>query len=730
VSGTDDASCLARLDRENAKLRKINRVLMERVERNMDYQGNAFSLFQAAIALEGKVQERTAALEAVLHELEAANDAAEAARRFLREAIESISEGFLLCDAQDRLVLSNSKFRDMWPELDPCVDPGTPFDAITRRVATSGAVVDARADPDGWVRRRMQAHRAPGELLVVQRPNDRWLQISERRTRDGGTVSLYTDITEIKVSAERHRERELAEKSVLLQATLDNLAQGVSVLDGAGCLVVWNQRFVELLDVDAALVQAGGPIGHLLDFDSVRSGLMPTDGEDASRPLITEHRTAAGRVLEIRRNPMPGDGFVATYTDITEQRRAAEQLREAKETLERRVEERTRELRIVNDDLRRAKGEAEEANLSKTRFLAAAGHDLLQPLSAARVFASTLGERRMAPANRGLVQHTLAALTSVDEIIAALLDISKLDAGVQPVTLADFRLSDMFAVLAAEYALVASRKGLRLRFVPCSLAVRSDPHLLGRILRNFLSNAIRYTRSGGRILVGCRRRGEAVLLGVWDTGAGVPGDKFEEIFEEFRRLHDTTERGESGMGLGLAIVQRIARTLGHPLTVASQLGRGSLFGVQVPVAATLPMAAARRPASSPSAAVSGLDGARVLILDHGAPMLQAVTALLDHWGCQTIAGLEALGRLPTDARAPHLIIASHHPGGGESGLEAILSLRDRLEACIPAVVIAAAHSDALQARVQQAGCHMLTEPVRRGKLRSLMTHLLRDRAGA
>jgi CheY-like chemotaxis protein len=221
-----------------------------------------------------------------------------------------------------------------------------------------------------------------------------------------------------------------------------------------------------------------------------------------------------------------------------------------------------------------------------------------------------------------------------------------------------------------------------------------------------------------------------VLLGVWDTGAGVPGDKFEEIFEEFRRLHDTTERGESGMGLGLAIVQRIARTLGHPLTVASQLGRGSLFGVKVPVAATLPMAAARRPASSPSAAVSGLDGARVLILDHGAPMLQAVTALLDHWGCQTIAGLEALGRLPTDARAPHLIIASHHPGGGESGLEAILSLRDRLEACIPAVVIAAAHSDALQARVQQAGCHMLTEPVRRGKLRSLMTHLLRDRAGA
>jgi len=182
--------------------------------------------------------------------------------------------------------------------------------------------------------------------------------------------------------------------------------------------------------------------------------------------------------------------------------------------------------------------------------------------------------------------------------------------------------------------------------------------------------------------------------------------------------------------------QRIARTLGHPRTVASQLGRGSLFGVEVPVAATLPMAAARRPASSPSAAVSGLDGARVLILDHGAPMLQAVTALLDHWGCQTIAGLEALGRLPNLETLTYAYLGDWirrqqaAVEGGEAGLEAILSLRDRLEACIPAVVIAAAHSDALQARVQQAGCHMLTEPVRRGKLRSLMTHLLRDRAGA
>jgi two-component system, sensor histidine kinase len=571
----DPMERLAGLERENAKLRKINRVLMDRVERSMDFQGNAYSLFQTATVLEGKVRERTLALESVLRQLEVANDAAETARRFLGEAIESISEGFLLCDAGDRVILTNSKFRDVWPALEGTA--GLDFPTVTTQLALSGAVIDAVDDAESWIRRRMECHRDPREPFILKMADGRWLQISERKTRDGGTVSLYTDITDIKLSEERRRERELAEK---------------------------------------------------------------------------------------------------------------------------------------------------------TRFFAAASHDLLQPLSAARVFASVLSERRLAPINRGLVRSTLAALDSVDEILTALLDISKLDAGVQPVALSEFTLDELFTGLAEEHALVASRKSLTLRFAPSSLAVCSDERLLRRLLRNYLSNAIRYTGAGGRILVGCRRRGDAVLLGVWDTGPGIPEDKLEEIFQEFRRLPNAGEGGERGMGLGLAIVRRIASTLNHPLVVRSRLGYGSLFGVEVPVLAGPPQAApAPAPLSSP--ALSGLGGARIVVIDNDADMLAGMVALLDHWGCRTVGGTSGrsvLDRLSGDAQGPDLIIADYHLDHGAVGLDAIASIRAAFCSDTPAVVITADYSDGLQAAVQQAGCHLLNKPVRKGKLRSLLAHLLRERA--
>lgn len=834
------ADRVAALERENAKLRKINQVLMDRVERSMDFQGNAFSLFQTAIVLEGKVRERTRELETALAELEAVNLVAEEMRSFLREAIDSINEGFLLCDAADRVVLTNGRYRSMWMEGVGDWVGDISFEELIRRAAHSGAVRDAETDPEAWVARRLANHRSPGEPLVIRMADGRWFQVSERRTRDGGTVALYTDITEVKLSEERRRERELAEKSILLQATLDNLTQGVSVFDGNHRLVAWNHRFVSLLKAPAELARAGTPLGGFAHLSPVRAQVSTPD----DTPLVREVETPDHRVLEIRRNPMPGGGFVTTYADITERKRseealrdserrirlvtdampamiayvdanrhyrftnkgyedwfgrprsdidgrsmlevlgpdlyamraeyveralageecsfemmmprepsevnyvlanyvphigpdgavlgffaliqditehrlAAQQLVEAKENLERRVEERTRALRA-------AKAAADEANLSKTRFLAAASHDLLQPLSAARVFASVLTERRLAPRNRSLVHSTLAALDSVDELLTALLDISKLDAGVQPVQVDEFALAGVFSTLAEEYAMVAKAKGLDLRLLPTMLAVRSDPRLLGRILRNYLSNAIRYTHPGGRILMGCRRQGDQILVGVWDTGPGIPADKLDEIFEEFRRLHPKVE-GERGMGLGLAIVRRIARVLGHELVVRSRLGHGSLFGLR------MPMAASPQPQTGPAtarpAAVARLEGALVVIVENDRDILTGMCALVENWGCRTVAGgstREVLAGL-RGSPAPDLILADYHLDHGEVGLDAIAAIRSRFGSDIPAVLITADYSDPVQASARAAECHVLNKPAKPAKLRSLVVHLLGGR---
>ncbi|KJS40344.1 MAG: hypothetical protein VR70_06075 [Rhodospirillaceae bacterium BRH_c57] len=868
--GTDDLSPDSRiqaLERENAKLRKINQVLMDRVERSMDFQGNAFSLFHTATVLESKVRERTTALESVLRELESTNTALhlvkeeeERAKLFLSEAIESISEGFVLCDADDCLVLTNSKYREMWPGLPGDLTPGLPFAEILRRAVISGMVIDSGGDPEVWLNRRMESHRDPHEPFVLQFRDGQWLQVSERRLRDGGIVGLYTDITEIKVREKRRRERELAQKSILLQATLDNLSQGVSVFDADNRLVAWNDRFIELLGVPRHSVWPGTPLARFMALPPLQTQFsLDHDGTphplNGDRPLWVEHECPNGQVMEIHRNRMPDGGFVTTYTDITERKRAeealrdserrirlitdaipaliayvdgnecfrftnkgyedwfglprseingrpmwevlgsdlyhlrrdavrdalagrqctfemtlpradpkggqkvqyvlasyvphvasdgqvlgffaliqditesrlaAEQLQDAKQSLERRVEERTTELRRANDEMTAAKAEAETANLSKTKFLAAASHDLLQPLAAARVFISALSERRLAPANRALVQSSVSALDSVDELLTALLDISKLDAGVLQTEIKDFLGSDLVCSLVDEYAMMARAKGLVLRRVPSSLPVRTDPRLLSRVLRNLLSNAIRYTDTG-RVLVGCKRRGNHLLIGVWDTGIGIPSDKLEEIFDEFHRLNEGQQmRGEKGMGLGLAIVRRITRMLDMRIEVHSVPGRGSCFLVEVPLGEN-PVPASIAPAAQVQRRVGTLAGTKVLMIDNDPSILAGVQALLGGWSCTTWparSGAEALDIVRAEGR-PDIIIADYHLDDGEIGLDAVAGVLGVLEQPVPVIVVTANHSADLQAEVATLGYHLQNKPLKPAHLRSLMVHLLR-----
>src|SRR5471030_3018694 len=319
-----------------------------------------------------------------------------------------------------------------------------------------------------------------------------------------------------------------------------------------------------------------------------------------------------GRVIELIGNPMPGGGFVMSFTDITAFREAEQALTEANEGLEQRVTARTHELSQLNVALTEAKGTAESANQSKTRFLAAVSHDLMQPLNAARLFSAALSHQDdgLSSEAQKLVQHLDSSLRSAEDLISDLLDISRLENGKINPQRQPFVLNELFDTLGAEFKALAQEQGLRFRLRGSRLRVDSDIKLLRRVLQNFLTNAFRY--ADGPVLLGVRRHRGELCLEVWDRGPGIPKDKQKVIFEEFKRLDSHQTRAEKGLGLGLAIADGLCRVLGHRLSVRSWPGKGSVFSVRVPLARseTQPITAV----STPNLQV--LTGTQVLCVDN------------------------------------------------------------------------------------------------------------------
>jgi Na+/proline symporter/signal transduction histidine kinase/CheY-like chemotaxis protein len=508
----------------------------------------------------------------------------------------------------------------------------------------------------------------------------------------------------------------------LMRDALQNIRQGLCAFDADFRVTLWNPRFLELCDLPPDMVRVGSSLEEIVRYNEARGeyGQGQFDSllarrsapERRHRPDVYERRRPDGTVLEISTTPLPSGGFVAVYTDVTERYRAAAALREANEALEARVGERTLALSA-------AKAEAERANLGKTRFLAAAGHDLMQPLQAARLFLSALSERNADPA----VGQIDASLDSVEHLLGELVEVSKLDSGLTTPSLADFRLADVLGPLAAESAALARARGLGFRAVPCSASVRSDPALLRRILQNFLANALRYTGTG-RVLLGCRRCGGEIAIEVWDTGPGIPEPKLKDIFLEFHRLEQGKSRGE-GLGLGLSIVERLAGLMGHRVEVRSRLGHGSCFLVRVPLAAA-PVAAlvpARR-------AQRRFDGALVVFVENEAAIAGAMRELLAGWSCAVVAAPTAeaaLGEL--GERRPDVLLSDYHLDGGRTGLEALARLHAALGPDLPAALITADRDPALKAAVDAAGYRLLHKPVRPGALRALLAQMLAERAG-
>jgi len=445
-------------------------------------------------------------------------------------------------------------------------------------------------------------------------------------------------------------------------------------------------------------------------------------------PAIYERRLEDGTVLEVRTSPMPSGGVAVSLMDITDRVRASRELEEAKRDLELRVGERTRDLMGLNEQLRRASDAAQQANLGKTRFLAAASHDLLQPLNAARLFLSSLSERELDHNSGELVGRVDTSLRAVEDLLAGLLDISKLDAGGVEPQIEDFPIDELLQALGTEFAAVAEDRDIELRVVASAHFVRSDRRLLRRILQNLLSNALRYTPPGGRVLIGCRGGGDRLKLEVRDTGPGIPEDMREAVFREFHRLPHG-EAQEQGLGLGLAIVERIARMLGHVIELRSDAGQGSTFAVTVPRG--IPTSAVEEARPVPAFSDGGLAGAVILCIDDNADIRDGMQALLGGWQCDVrtaAAGQEWRRAMRDDA--PDLIVADYHLGGDEHGPDVVTEICGVFERVIPAIIITADPSESLREEAARRGHIVLAKPVKPAALRALMTRMLAQRAAA
>ncbi len=738
---------LRALEAENAKLRTIRDALIRQVDRSHDFTGNAFKLFQSVAELETNVEKRIQRVARAMNE-------AKIARRQLQQAIDSIGEGFLLYDSDDRIVLCNRRYRELFPSLDDILVPGTPFEEIVRRAAETSIIVEAVTDPQAWLAARMERHSRKHCQFQQLLSDGRWIQISERDTEEGGRVVIVSEITHFKRLQETRRLTDMSKQPDLLVATVASIAQGVVVFDADMRLVTWNSQAAMLLNLPYVDMHAGMEVRDLLRLVWRHGARVPRSRKEEAIAWVTRVETRyplrleityrGGRVVASNFRSMPDDGFVITLTDVTAQNEAARLLERSNEELEQRVEERTRALTELNEalhdevrrheatarDLERARRAAEMANLSKTRFLAAASHDLLQPLNAARLYLSALDNTSFVTAEaRDLLANVTQAFHSTEDLLSALLDISKMDAGGYEPQICDVSVGDLFRTLETEFGALARQTNLTLTVVPSTAVVRSDPHLLRRIVQNFLSNALKYTTSGG-ILLGVRRRGSSVVLEIHDTGNGIAREHHQTIFEEFRRATAPGNQRPGGLGLGLAIVKRAVGLLDHEIELDSEPGRGSRFAVVVPLAPARASATTLQAADLQTSDAQGTDegeeSGTLFVLENDSHIADAMVRLLATWQMRAVTAPSygaLLKRARSEGLAPRAIIADLHLDGDIDGIDAIILLRAHLGRQVPGILVTADRSQEIRQRAADKGIEYFSKPVRPGQLRAYLAHL-------
>lgn len=522
-----------------------------------------------------------------------------------------------------------------------------------------------------------------------------------------------------------------------LVASLESLEQGISVIDRDLNLVAWNKSYLALFSYPANMVRVGRPVEDLVRYNAQRGECGAGEVENLVQKRLehmrkgTSHRflrqRSDGRTLEMVGTPLPGGGFVTSFNDVTEHIETQHALKEANIDLENRIQKRAQEVQTINAELRleiqrRAQAEtqlvsarkaAEQANASKTRFLALASHDILQPLNAAKLYLGALEETVLNDDTR----HTLGKLSNSihasEALIATLLDIARIDQGELKAEYSATHVPEVLQPLITEFELTAEHKGLQLRSHIADVWVKTDRTYLYRIMQNFLSNALKYTQQGG-VLVAVRQKEQGVLFEVFDTGSGIEPDQVNKIFGDFYRISGNEQQG---VGLGLGVVKRLAAILDANLQVSSRLNRGSRFSILLPACDPV--------VSKPSFKLNkvGFHDLKVLCVDDQRQNLDALQSLLVKWKVtvhceQTPKGaIASLGHF-----IPDVILMDFQLSSDIDGLELIDQLRERISHVtpnnVPAILITANIEPELIENCKKQGCGYLAKPVKPAKLRA------------
>lgn len=566
---------------------------------------------------------------------------------------------------------------------------------------------------------------ATARSLIEAAMRDRRLHLEE-------VVHFFDDTTQA-----------LQTQQSILFSSLENLAQGISVIDAELRLVAWNKRYLDLFEYPEGMVKPGQPIATLIRYNAERGecGLGEIDDLVNKRlnymqmgsPHRFIRRRGDGRVIEMVGNPLPNGGFVTSFTDITEHVETAQALEEANINLEHRIDVRQRKIREINNELteeidrrrkvevelKQAKQEAEEANASKTRFLALASHDILQPLNAARLYLSAIDETTLTEHNQQLTSRLDTALASTEHLLSTLLQIAKMDQGALQPNFRHVQLHTIIQPLLNEYSVLAQQRGISLRAFWQDAIIYTDPTYLRRIVQNFLSNAVKYNHDNGKVLLGVRKRGGNIQIAVWDTGPGITYQQRNRIFDAFYRGKNTRVEG---VGLGLSVAKRMSQQLHCELTLKSVEGRGSCFSVTVPTGSAAQVYA---PQHEPQVGVPNAPLTLVCI-DDDQENLNALRALLEKWGC-------TVETFTSSATALHY--AKHHPkpdgvlldyqlGDDEhDGLSLIQAFRTHWGKEVTGALVTAMRDDQVRLKAKQQGLFFIAKPVKPAQLKALLKHL-------
>jgi signal transduction histidine kinase len=487
--------------------------------------------------------------------------------------------------------------------------------------------------------------------------------------------------------------KESEEKSLLLETALENMAQGISMTDKNDQLRMWNRQFTKLLGSAGEKVAANAYLSAILSAADPPLNVQ-ADGK-------TKYRLPDGQVYVIRQSTLEQGGRLLTYTDMTD-------------------------LYNREQALEKASKEAVQANAAKTRFLASASHDLRQPIHALGLFFAELSDRVYSPETALVLGQVEDSISAINSMLNALLDISKLDAQIVLPSTEPVELAELFTRLQSEFQPIASESNNTLSIRMPSVKVNTDPTMLERMLRNLIGNALRYTQNG-RVLVAARPRGQQVEIQILDTGRGIPADQLDDIFIEFHQLHNPERDRRQGLGLGLAIVKRLANLLQHDIKVTSNLGRGSCFSINLPLAEEKGYSQPERQGAVTALPNYSLAGHQVLILDDDIAVLKGMEGLLARWGCDVISASspnEALEKIATCKPKLDLLIVDYRLPNHVSGIDVARYLQNRLGYSVAVLIVTGDTGPERLREAKASGYPLLHKPAQPAKLRSTLQYLL------